>query len=301
MRSMAALHQSLGRELSTAADNGPSLTSHQAAHAVFFTNELLCNIVGRLPFKDIVSATGLCKFWRKALQSTQHIQETLFLEPVEIREVVCEIHRLHDLEHSIEIDDCMVLCKTHPYIHDIICDEVQVPRRIEHRRGKLMKFQHPSGTWREMFLTQPPCKKATVHIGSTHASNLIKCANSTGVKLGELHDRIQSIHPPGSAYDVDVRVTVSGYADKDSMPRKDPSTTTCKVLHGEVCRPKELPTLVDPSEIERFDNSEDCQDEFDWDHDFDGTEECSENYGYDDYDFVVDDSEEDDSEEDDSE
>lgn len=245
MNSMSVIHQSLGREPSAATENGPSLTSHHATHAVLFTNELLCDIVGRLPLKDIVSGTGLCKFWREALQSNQHIQEVLFLKPVEIREVVCEIHRLHDLEHSIAMDDCMVLCKTHPYIHDIICDEVQVPRRIEHGRGKFMKFQHPSGTWREMFLTQPPCKKVTVHIGTTHAFNLIKCANSTDVKLGELHDRIQSIHPPGSAYDADVRVTVSGYADEGSMPRKDPATTRCKVLHGEVCRPKELPTLGD--------------------------------------------------------
>lgn len=291
---MASLHQSLGRELSTATDNGPSLTltSNQAAHAVLFTNELLCDIIGRLPLKDIVSATGLCKFWREALQSNRHIQEALFLEPAEIREVVCKNHRLDDLENPISVDDCMVLCKTHPYIHDIICDEVHVPKRFEHGSGKSKKFQHPSGTWREMFLTQPPCKKVTVEVETTSAFELVKCASSTGVKLGELHDRIQSFHPHGRTYGVHVCVTVSGYADEDSMPRKDPSTTRCKILHGEVCRPKELPIQVDPSEIESFEYSEDHEDDYDWDDDFDGTEEYSENKYYsDEYDDC--DSEED--------
>lgn len=289
MNSMAALHQSLGRKLSTTTDNGPSLTTHQAAHAVLFTNELLCDIIRRLPLKDIVSATGLCKFWREALQNNRHIQEALFLEPAEIREVVCKNHRLDDLENPISIDDCMVLCKTHPNIHDIICDEVQVPKRLVHGFGEFTNFEHPSGTWRDMFLTQPPCKKVTVEIETAYLFETVKCASSTGVKLGEVHDRILSVAPLGLTYDMEVRVGVSGYADEDSMPRKDPSTTRCKVLHGEVCRPKELPIQVDPSEIESFEDSEDDQDDYDWDDDFDGTEEDVEYYhdycdnDYDDY------------------
>jgi hypothetical protein len=37
-----------------------SPTSHQAAHAVFNTNELLCDIIVRLPLEDIFHATGVC-------------------------------------------------------------------------------------------------------------------------------------------------------------------------------------------------------------------------------------------------
>lgn len=294
MNSKSSSQQSLGRQPSTATNNGVSLTSQQAAHAVLFTNELLCDIVGRLPFKDIISATGICKFWREALQSNQHIQEALFLEPAEIREVICQNHRLNDLEHSISIDSCMVLCKTHPYLDEIICDEVQVPKRWSHPLGELIKFEHPSGTWRKMFITQPPCKKVTVEIETPRNYKLAKCARSTGVKFGELYDLIHSIHPHGLAYDVDVWVTVSGYADEDCMPRKNPSTTRCKVLHGKVLRPEELPVPVISSEIESFEESDDYHDDYDWDDDFDGTEERladDDYYGdeYDDHDYEEDD------------
>lgn len=40
---------------------------HRAAHAVLSTNELLCNIIARLPLQDIVAATGICKAWRNAV------------------------------------------------------------------------------------------------------------------------------------------------------------------------------------------------------------------------------------------
>jgi hypothetical protein len=88
-----------------------SQTSHQAAHAVLFTNELLCDIIARLPLGDIVSATVICKFWHAAFEGDQHIQEALFLKPAEIRDVLCENRPINDLERSIAVDDCMILCK----------------------------------------------------------------------------------------------------------------------------------------------------------------------------------------------
>lgn len=124
---------------------------------------------------------------------------------------------------------------------------------------------------------------------------LARCPRSTGVKFGEFYDLIHSVHPRGLAYDVDVWITVSGYAEEDCMPRKNPSTTRCKVLHGKVLRPRELPVQVASSVIESFEDSDDRQDDYDWDDDFDGTEErladdsCYFGDEYDDYDSEEDD------------
>jgi hypothetical protein len=45
-----------------------SKASYEAAHAVLFTNELLCDIMARLPLQDVVATTGVCRFWRDALK-----------------------------------------------------------------------------------------------------------------------------------------------------------------------------------------------------------------------------------------
>jgi hypothetical protein len=65
-----------------------SPNSNSAAHAVFATHELLCDIIGLLPMGDIVIATGVCTTWRNALAANIIIQQALYLAPVETREIV---------------------------------------------------------------------------------------------------------------------------------------------------------------------------------------------------------------------
>ena len=55
--------------------NMAASTSHQPAQqAVFDTNELLRNIIGRLPLASIALVTGVCRTWRDAMKADMTIQ-----------------------------------------------------------------------------------------------------------------------------------------------------------------------------------------------------------------------------------
>lgn len=68
-------------EQSESSTNMASITSYHAAHAVFGTNELLCDIVGRLPLKDIVIITGICKTWLYSRPCSSPQQPSATLRP----------------------------------------------------------------------------------------------------------------------------------------------------------------------------------------------------------------------------
>jgi hypothetical protein len=90
---------------------------HRAAHAVLSTNELLCNIIARLPLKDIIAATGICKAWRDAMAADPSVQQALFLRPVKLSEVLVENRQLLALggSETINIDKCTVVGQLHPF------------------------------------------------------------------------------------------------------------------------------------------------------------------------------------------
>jgi hypothetical protein len=87
---MASYVEPTTPELQAAATDEPSPTPQQAADKVVSTNELLCGIISHLPFNDIIAATGVCRTWRDTLAADPGIQETLFLKPAEMREVLAE-------------------------------------------------------------------------------------------------------------------------------------------------------------------------------------------------------------------
>jgi hypothetical protein len=144
--SMPSPHEFHNSELGTVT-NKLALTSHQAAHAVLFTNELLCDIIGRLSFEDVLSATGVCKFWRGALKGDQHIQEVLFLKPKGITEVFCDNWRINDLEKPISTssNDCLVIGQVNPYF-DHLCGQVQSAAQGVWFLGPFPKLDQPDGT-----------------------------------------------------------------------------------------------------------------------------------------------------------
>jgi hypothetical protein len=205
MYSMSSTGGIATAELNTTTETTPQ-ESYGAAHAVLFTNELLCDIVARLPLQDIVAATGICKFWRGALKSNPQVQESLFLKPVEIHEVMPD-YFICESVNPIPIDRCHVIGKLHPLFRRI-CGAAQCGEDLDAyiNPGPVPNFEHPDGTWRGMLISQPPCKKVIVTI--THKDRDIKeikdidlhLRNNTGLKIGELYDLIHS-HLTNDLYD----------------------------------------------------------------------------------------------------
>lgn len=256
-------HHLLGRELINATGNMLPLATHRAAHAVLFINELLCDIVGRLPFEDIMSATSTCKSWRSVLKADHHIQESLFLKPSEIREVLCENRLINRLEDPIAIEDCLVICKFHPRIRGI-CGQVQVEGESLCLRP-FPRFDHPSGNWRNMFVAQPPCKTVTVNIHTMgRRVDEFKFQRSAGVALGELYDFIHSgilddkLCPNGW-------LSVASHVDEnDEGIVTKRFSSRCGVAAGVVRRPANLPLKVTSSDTD----SSDGLDGDDWSDDY---------------------------------
>jgi hypothetical protein len=289
-RLVSSSQHSLDRELSAATDK-LLLASHQAAaHAVLFTNELLCDIVGRLPFKDIISATRTCKLWRDALKDDQHMQEALFLKPTEIREVICDNHLLNDLEQPVAISDCLIIGEPHPRIGSI-CGEIGGEGVIMCPRP-FPDFGHPDGNWRNMLIVQPPC--TTVTLNTKRFGQFEKCEyqRGSGVTLGGLHDFIQ-LRVPKNKFYPDVWVTIPGYVfHGDVKVLWKLFTRRCDVVAGVVCRPADLPLRVESSDLESSDDSDNGNNDWDdidehWDRDL--IESGYWDGGYDGGDFADDD------------
>jgi hypothetical protein len=159
---MASHDESTTLELQAATTDRPSLTSHRAADKALSTNELLCGIISHLPFNDIVAATRVCRIWRDTLVADPNIQETLFLRPTEIREVI-PIDHVELPDAPVPIEDCSIIGNLNPWLFKI-CGPVRTAGLYpggddDIRPGSTRPELSCDGLWRQMFVTQPPCKK----------------------------------------------------------------------------------------------------------------------------------------------
>lgn len=228
-------------------------TPDGAAHRVFSIPELLCDIVARFSLEEIIVATGVCHTWRNAIAADLSIQQALFLNPREVREVIAEDFYILDLERPIPFENCTIIGELNPWISDICgcvygCSSVHTSVNFE--------FLSCGGLWREMFVTQPPCKAAVVSMQSLDSMNALKSLDferEAGIKMGELYDFIAE----ETRYRPECRRTVvylknfdtEEYAYGGHFP-----TTRCQVRNGEVCRPEQLP--------ERPCSGSECSDDF---------------------------------------
>jgi len=246
---------------------------HRAAHAVLSTNELLCNIIARLPLKDIVAATGICKAWRNAMAADPSVQQALFLKPVEISEVLVEDRILLALDKSeaINIDRTTVVGQLNPLAKKL-CGSIKFRSAqsrglpLPHNRWRgcstepwsTFGHKHPGGTWRDMFITQPPCVRVHVNIyemvkaapdrRSEYVFTDDECVRDVnggfnleragGVKLGQFYDYIIHEYLGRGEGKPSVRTTVRKYV---SEPIEGSDRTRCVVRKGEVFRPEQLP------------------------------------------------------------
>lgn len=262
--SKAPSYKSSSSELQTTL---PSPMSRQAADRVFSTNELLCGIIAHLPLNDIITTTGVCRTWRSAVAADPVVQQLLFLKPVEIDEVLAENPHILDLETPIPFDECVVIGELHPWISEII-GHVQTGYPYPHgghslHPGTNLDFLSHEGSWREMFATQPPCKRATVLLcsnmsnGNEHEAKLVR---EDGIRMGELYDFVHeelSYNPEcsGSVVHFD-RFDTEEYVHQARFYE-----TRCKVRDGEVCRPAQMPKKPTPSTCSEFGVSEASQDD----------------------------------------
>lgn len=165
-----------------------SPNSHQAARAVFNTNELLCDIVIRLPFEDVVNATNVCKTWRKALKDDVAIRQVMFLAPVDISGIMSEVDCLSMNVKDLPRDKYTVVGKVHSFV-----PTRWTPMNIFGTGTFEPMSKRPCGVWAEMFVTQPPSKTFSVVLRLKDQDDLkLDFACETGVKMGELHDFCRS-------------------------------------------------------------------------------------------------------------
>jgi len=241
----------------------PLSTTNKAAHAALSTNELLCNIVARLPFKDILAATGVCRGWRAALLGDPNIREDLFLKPAEVRLVLADEKYVRETEGSIPLAECCILGSALPLlrkIFDTIYFDVGMVMFVPNAKKALLRDKPhfmpqvpPSDSeiantfWRDMSITQPPCSTIGVRIFACEdrASRSIgeplcdvKLQRADGIKLADLYDifqlRLEEEHSQYITF-LSVLNWVPGELVEDNYSVH--GQVRCEVHNGEVQRP----------------------------------------------------------------
>lgn len=186
-----------------------------AAYAVLFSPELLCKIITQLPLEAIVVTTGVCHFWRNAVAADPQIQKALSLKPEEVRRVrlykQCldehfeRVFSEHGPGGTIPTKYCHTIGNFHPSIEKI-CGKVHTHRGapaspITHHPDYFIENEvstldvgHTDGNWRNMLVSQPPCKlvkiKIITRLGCFVSHQVLLHKRRKGVRLGKLYDCI---------------------------------------------------------------------------------------------------------------
>ena len=270
-----------------------SLTPHHAAHAVLFTNELLCDIVAELPVQDIVVATGICRFWRSALSGSERIQTAMFLKPVEPQEAMVHDYLAHCLTRPIPLDRCFIIGEVHPSLARI-CGSISLGEDdlFKQESKPFPEFTHAGGTWRDMFITQPPCKRVCATIEGLKGGPYCHLDNSAGITLGELYDHIHT-HLASEVVENLGVVSLGEFAVPEDLERWESFTVKCQIREGIVVHPTDEPSrpVINPysglendfRRSEDFSDGEDKYDSDDDDSDYDSDYDDSADATYDEH------------------
>jgi hypothetical protein len=245
-------------KLSLDQPNMAASTSHEATHAVFNTYELLCNIVGRMPMKDIISATNVSRTWRNALKADIAIQRSVMRIPAPIREIEtkldCAGMRIEDLPS----DQFEIVVDINPYMtricdapgpwrpHDMTEDHWEMLAR----KSSTPTPKRPAGAWAATFITQPPVKKVLMMVFPGAQSDRCKLSNFVhyppvrrslikcdgGVTMDKLAAFIRSYRLECGC-DVVMKVSLpDGYKSRCDLGAMLPGARRWEVRDGKVCR-----------------------------------------------------------------
>jgi hypothetical protein len=238
-----------------------STKSHQAAHAVLNTNELLCGIVVCLPFEDVVNATNVCQTWRKALKDNLAIRQAMFLSPVDISDILSEVDCLSMNVKDIPRDKYIVVGEVHSYV-----PTGWTPKTIFDAPEYGPMSKRPFGVWADMFVTQPPSKTFSVTLGLENHDLIhpylpelkLDFTCETGVKMGELYDFCRSSYEAHGRFQVDTDVAPESVTQEKYA--KDRIGGRWEVRDGKVCRQTQ-PRLAELPDKDTNDEEEDWDEE----------------------------------------
>jgi hypothetical protein len=217
--------------------------SYEAAHAVLNTNELICEIIGRLPLEDIVVTTGVCRTWRNVLKGNKSIQRALFLVPADIQEITTSTECLSMRVEDIPREQYAIVAEPNPYtaricgqMHALIEGPTTWEEECRREDAPLQKFEHPHGTWRNMFVTQPPVEILYVscYAGGQAFSRRFECEE--GVTLGKLHRFIELNLRAYRRPSVVISFTPRGFFPERSLSVRGPYNRWWEVRNGRVHR-----------------------------------------------------------------
>jgi hypothetical protein len=218
MYSMASPSDPSPSDLSSSEPRTSATTSatlpglYEAAHAVSNTNELICEIIGYLPLKDIVIITSVCRTWRYALKASVAIQQALFLAPINIGRITTRKEHLPKLVKDLPRAYYMVVGEVNPSLARICGpvlsnDDETVNPRLLGTMSPRVNFEHPAGIWRDMFITQPPTSLVRLYLYPKETSRrtfagtldfvpeldeVYPYRRNGGIRMGQLHDFIES-------------------------------------------------------------------------------------------------------------
>lgn len=202
-----------------------------ATHAVLFTPELLCNIISQLPLADIVTTTGVCHFWRNAVAADPQVQKALFLKPEEVRrgqfflsndsqldEFLSEVKSGDAIKDVTKMDACHIIGRVHPYLAKICNTWFLMRGSVENMDtiATAPNFNHPDGSWRRMFITQPPCQTVMIMVETEDNEekwvNNFRYRDIDGVRLGGLYDRMRRSMTTIHAEEFHIMAWILGYS-----------------------------------------------------------------------------------------
>ncbi|KAK4902735.1 hypothetical protein LTR27_000674 [Elasticomyces elasticus] len=157
-----------------------SMTRTSVFNAVFQTTELLENILYFLPLKGLVVAQMVCSKWRDVITQVEHFRQALFLEPAvpkaawkwTMDSMDCYCHTLEKLDVMPSLSSAAkhpnriaIQAKLHPFLEfTSLRADLDM---LQNASGEIVQFKddarwrHKAGSWRAMFVTQPPALSIT--------------------------------------------------------------------------------------------------------------------------------------------
>ena len=107
--------------------------------------------------------------------------------------------------------------------------------------GTAPHFNHPDGSWRRMFITQPPCKCVRVSAETADRTDtdrfIVRYRDDDGVRLGGLYDAMVSGWSKDSFKKFDAMAWIPGYSKQGTEIEE--TTMEIDIKHGTAYWPEE--------------------------------------------------------------
>lgn len=176
---------------------------------VLLTVELAEQILSYLPFQDLVSAELVCRTWKEIIHWSPYLRQGLFLEPSPhaLSMAYQSNTKLHkpwqyrslNIKRYIETYTIAIL---HPYLERDPSKEGRGKIAFTLDWEKALTL-NPSGRWRKMYVTQPPCRNVKIEYQVGIPTNPLytafrpagrdRVSDPNGVRLGLIVDKIREL------------------------------------------------------------------------------------------------------------